>query len=224
MTVGLFEWMSVSGPKVATMRLNRDEIMAQKTLPFSRTPALRLAERWLNDATKQIEVFVAETGSSEDFGDLRRLMRETRDMMGVPHGLSFDDETGLEELVRKQLVGGGFRPADVAGALWLLTPMGEMPVLALPDGEITELTFRSKAHVLVGLASCHDENPTATGFLYLSRPETCRFLNAVDGNDSAWLQTKNILPLDSWGLRALLGALGCHRATTERLGVVARVP
>lgn len=187
---------------------------------FSRTPAFRLAEQWIYQAAKKIEVFTAENGPSEDFAFLRENQKAARGLLGQGCVSVGDEPLGLSEQLKRYLHTEDFHPAEVPGAYWLVTPMGEIPLLALPAGDVNELTCRSKAHILVGLASSHESNPLAAGFLYLSDPASFQRYTDPQGVGAGWLQSQRIMPVDGWGLRVLLVAIRCAAETHERLSTV----
>lgn len=184
---------------------------------FSRTPAFRLAEQWINEASKKIEIFTAENGEPEEFAVLRQNLRVARDFMGRSPQGDENEKADLFNLLTRHLRPSDFRSSEIKGAYWLMTPMGEIPILALPDGESSELTCRSKAHVLGGLAAEHDENPLAAGFLYLPTPAVFQHDAEREGNDFGWLRSQHILPVDTNALRVLLVALRCSGETRDRL-------
>jgi len=184
---------------------------------LSHTPAFRLAEQWINGSYKKIEVFTAENGSSEEFVSLRKNLQDARGLLSQGCEAGDTETPCLQDLLKHHLRLEDFRPAEIPGAYWLHTPMGEIPLLALPEGDVNELSCRSKAHILVGLASSHEENPVAGGFLYLSTPSVFQRYAEPQGSGTGWLQSQRILPVDAWGLRVLLVALRCSAETRERL-------
>lgn len=185
---------------------------------FSRVPAFRLAERWLNEATRAIETSTVASGETDSTTSLRRTLRQARSQMSVDPREGAEAPLGLLESLGRYLRVRDYRPSEVSGAFWLKTPSGEMPILAMPEGNLTPLMLRSKAHVLVGLAGESSLNPTATGFLYLPGPDAFRLSLLTEEGANDWLRNKRILVLDPWGLRVTLRALRCARETTEHLG------
>ncbi|GEM_PF-3575166 len=177
-------------------------------LGFSHAPLLRLAGRWIDDAARRLEgVAQRSTERPERWAALRQGLEDARFFMEKPEEGPASERTDLTVLLHQHLRGEDFRPAEVLGAYWLLTPTGESPILSMPSGEITELTYRSKAHILVGLTACSSDRPSDMGFLYLGRPEAFRRFADAEVSEDTFLDSRNIRMVDVWGLRVLLTAL-----------------
>jgi hypothetical protein len=202
---------------------NQSEVLASSQVHSScipGTPAFRLAEQWINQASRKIEIFTAEKGTPEKLAGLRQKLRDARALLDRCCDVSADKTPELLDLLKQYLRPEDFSLSEIPGAYWLETPMGSIPLLALPAGDVNELSCRSKAHILVGLASSREENPVAGGFLFLSNSASFHRYTDPQWGVADWLQSQRILPVDSWGLRVLLIALRCHAETHECLRIV----
>jgi len=194
--------------------------------PPADSPAKRLADQWLAESLRQLET-VPQAGPSplneaahellelrleagrigEGAKSLRLARQALREGSPVPPA-----SADLVLIVRTFLEEGEYRLGETAGSLWLLTAMGEIPVMALLPVDSNDAACRSRVHELARMASGHAANPLAGGLLYIPDPAVyAQYAGTGGGETSELLRDRRILPVDWPGLSALLTALRLNR-------------
>ncbi len=190
------------------------------------SPAKRLADQWLAESLRRLET-VPQAGPSPlneaahellelrleagRIGEGAKSLRLARQALreGSPAPPATAD---LAQIAKDFLEEGDYRPGETAGSLWLLTAMGEIPMMALLPMDSNDAACRTRVHDLARMASGHVANPLAGGLLYIPEPSAYVLYAGTGGGETAeLLRDRRILPVDWHGLSALLTALRLNR-------------
>ena len=192
-------------------------------------PAFRLAEQWMAESQKKIELF-AQTAeqplgaAQNELLELRleagrlpqgiknlKMVRESLETSFKPSGSS----RGLLDLAGLYMEKEDYREAEKSLAYWK-TPLGEMPCLEVAgNGELTDGVLKS---ALVRLNQALNQNPSTGGFLYFT--DNRQYQACLQNTE--WMQglkSLRVMVVDFEGLTALLVSLRLARDTENVIRV-----
>ena len=180
-------------------------------------PALRLAEQWMAEVQGKMERFVQTAeqplGTAQnELLELRleagrlpqgikdlRLVREYLGSAFKPAGL----KKGLADIAGLYLEAGDFK-AEGPSALFLKTPLGDMPCLEMEDGQA--LSDEGMKAALARLNQLLNRNPGTGGFLYF--PDPAHYQACLQNPQWAeGFKSLRVMVVDFGGLTALLASL-----------------